>query len=263
MVMRRIDVDLQIAEAEVYSGTNRLGSGNVGLTVKNGRSKLEELTGEAFGGEINLGFVLEEAGRKLKMETWGKVRRLDYRVLARLVRRKAMKGGNLALDFRFTGVTPSLEAFLAHARGHFHAVVQPHQVEKVDSGFWFVDFVFSVIPLLELGPDPQANCIVGNTNLKDRQASGATLLIDLTDEQIKGVGTINFKMRTLNMVFHPEPKKLAFKIPLPVRVSGNFTDYRFIPTHRKFLVTLAHYITTTIKCLFLLFFLAPKLTLVQ
>ena len=258
-IMRRVDVDLQIAAAEVLSGTNRLGSGKVALTVKKGRLKLEELTGEAFGGEIDLGFILEEAGRKLKMETWGKVRHLDYRILARLMRPKAMKGGNLALDFRFTGVTPSMKDFLAHASGHFHAVVQPHQLEKADSGFWFVDFVFGIIPLLELGPASQVNCIVVNFNLKEGLAPGAALLIDLTDERIKGAGAINFKTRTLNLVFHPEPKKLVFKVPLPVRVSGDFTECRFTPTHRKFLVTLTHYITAPFKRLASLLFPGAKI----
>jgi hypothetical protein len=76
---------------------------------------------------------------------------------------------------------------------------------------------------------------VANFNLKEGLAPGAALLIDLTDEQIKGNGIINFETRILNLVFHSEPQKLICQPLLPVRVSGNFTGFQFTPTHRTFL----------------------------
>jgi uncharacterized protein involved in outer membrane biogenesis len=246
-LMRSLNVDLLMEADEVLSGTDRLGSGKIALSVKNGRLSLKELTGGVSGEEINLGLVLEEVGRDLRMETWGKVRHLDYEVLAELLNLQAVKGGTLALNFRFKGVTPSLSDFLAYADGHFHSVTRPRQLETADSGFWFIDFVVDIIPLLDFGPDSQVNCILGNFNLKGGLTSEANLLIDLTDEQIKGEGTIDFKTETLDMVFNPEPKELVFRLPLPVRVAGSFEDYNFYPTPRKFLTTLGHYITAPVK----------------
>jgi len=146
----------------------------------------------------------------------------------------------MALDFRFKGVTSSLPEFLAHADGQFHLGVQPRQLEKPDSGYRFVDLAFAVISLLEYDLGSQVNCILGSFNPQNGLAPGVTLLIDLTEEQIRGEGTINVKTRTLNLVFNPEPKQLVFKLPLPVRVSGNFANYGFNPTPRKLTVTLAH-----------------------
>jgi hypothetical protein len=89
-----------------------------------------------------------------------------------------------------------------------------------------VNVLTALLPAVDSSSASKVNCAIGRFVLSDGKLSEKTILIDTTRMRVAGKGEADFKGEDIHLYVQPHaktPQILSF--PLPIELSGKFTDF--------------------------------------
>jgi uncharacterized protein involved in outer membrane biogenesis len=224
--MRLIDARFSLKVREVLSGQDRLGSGVLEATLKDGRFAVDQLQLNIPGGSLNMAFAFEPTDADVALQASANIEQLDYGVLARRVEPESKMAGWLSLDLNLTSRANNVAEIMHHANGYIDFAVVPENFEANLFELWAVNLLTAVLPQVDSEASSKVNCAVFRFDLKDGRMKSEAVLMDTTKMQVGGKAEADFKTEEVYMILKPKAKKAEFfSLATPIEVKGTFSDF--------------------------------------
>ena len=224
-VMHSLDADIAVRVDQVQSGPDRLGSGTLVASIRDGRLVVAPLAVSLPGGNVDVAFAIRPTEEAVELEASGKINQLDYGVLARRIDSQSTTSGRLSLDLNLNARGADLSDVMARSNGYIAFGVWPDDLEAGVFDLWAVNIFTAVLPSLD-SEASHVNCAVAHLAIDDGIMRPTTLLIDTSRMQVSGDGTIDFNSDQIDLRAAPRPKRAQmFSAQTPVRVQGSFSDF--------------------------------------
>ncbi len=232
---------------EVLSGTDKLGSGLLSATLKDGLYSLDTLKLNIPGGDVVMQGSFRPETNWNRAQLSMQIENLDYGILVRRTTPESDLKGKLNVNFALHSEAQALSQLKEHMGGTFRFGVLPEEYEAGTVDLWAVNIVTAVLPALLKGTPSKANCLAGKFLLDDGIMRPEVFLLDTSKMRVQGEGEVNFKTNAIDFYLSPTPKAAHFfSLATPVTVSGTITDYRIGVTAGAVLGTAAQLVTSVV-----------------
>ena len=225
--LQRANLSLSASVAEVLSGDDELGSGEVKLTLKDGRLSLDPLrlstprTNLLLAASIKPGEEPSDAGLRVLIENF------DLGKLARLANPESDAAGPLNMDIDVKMQANGIRDLLAGSSGYVDVAGNPQNVESGAVDLWAVNLVSSVVSSsVEDQSASEINCVISRWSIEEGVMTARQLAIDTSRIRICGEGSIDFNEKTFELEVFPTAKKPEFfSLASPLVIEGDFADF--------------------------------------
>jgi uncharacterized protein involved in outer membrane biogenesis len=228
-VLAGFSAQLKIQAEEVLSGKDRLGSGILKATVKEGRLTIDPLKLNLPGGSLAFNVSLKPGRRSSKASVRTLVKNFDIGVPARRANPDTDMGGTLNLDVDLTSSARTFDELLANANGYLDFQGHPQNLRAGVLDLWAVNLLAAIVTASYSKDDEKSskiNCVIGRWAMKDGVLKPDAFVIDTSKIRICGKGQIDFKQKTIQLTVAPVPKKPQFfSLATPLAVRGKFSDF--------------------------------------
>jgi len=257
-VMRSLDAGIDLKVDEVLSGTDELGSGDLAMTLQDGRFEVAPLVVNIPGGSTEIELAYEPLEESVQAEARARVEKLDYGVLARRIDPESDVGGLISVDIELTSEAGSLETVMADANGHLDFAVWPKDLEASLFDLWAVNLVTSVLPSVDSENESKFNCIIARFKVEDGVMTPEAILVDSSRIQASGRGNVDFKKETVDFTLAPKAKRpQMFSANTPIAVNGSFDDFGVGIAPGGLVGTVVRFTTSPVTTPFLWVFSTP------
>lgn len=222
-VLRRQDGRLRVRVRQVAIGAERLGGGELLLTVADGQARLDPIEVEMPGGRASL--VLEYAPdeREVRVTARARVDHFDYGLLARRVKPGSDLAGHFSLSMDLASRAPSLAQAMRHANGTLDVAVWPRNIRSDVFDLWAVNLFTALVSRVDPSSASKVNCAIGRFTFTDGVMRERLLALDATRVRVTGSGQADFRDETLDLHVRPQPKQAQFfSLATPIVVTGRF-----------------------------------------
>ena len=246
-VLRRQNVSLIVSVDQVISGRDVLGNGKLEAKLDNGHVVIGPVVVNVPGGSasLRLGYKPrdENVGASLRIA----VKHFDYGILARRIDPKTEMQGILSLDVDVSAHAQYISELLRHGKGHIDFAVWPENLKSGLLDIWAVNVLTALLPAVDSSSASKVNCAIGRFVLNDGQLSEKTILIDTSRMRVAGKAQADFKAEDIHLYAQPRAKTPQFlSVPLPIEVSGKFTDFHVGVRATDVLEVLAQFATSVV-----------------
>jgi uncharacterized protein involved in outer membrane biogenesis len=226
--LQRADAQLAIRVAQVLSGEDDLGSGELELELKDGRITLDPLRLTLPKGSLLLeasvkpGIEASDAALRVLIENF------DFGALARLSNPDSDVGGTLAMDLDVTASAVGVRNLMTGANGYLDVAGHPEDFRAGIVDLWAVNLLSSVVSSsVEEEDASEINCIISRWSFRDGLMTAENLAIDTSKIRICGEGEIDFNDQKFDLTVAPTAKRPEFfSLATPLAVRGSFDDFR-------------------------------------
>ena len=246
-VLKRQNAKVTVNVEQVVSGRDKLGSGQLEANLNDGHIVIGPVTINTSGGSatFRLGYKPRDAsvGASLRVG----IQHFDYGILARRIDPNSQMRGQLNLDLDVKAHAPSISELLRHGTGHIDFEVWPENMKAGLLDFWALNVLAALLPAIDSSSTSKVNCAIGRFALTDGELAQKTFLVDTTRMRVTAKAHADFKSEDIELYAQPRsktPQLLAF--PLPVEVSGKFTDFHIGVRTTDVLQTVAEFATSAI-----------------
>ena len=225
-VLNSLDADIHVEARRVTSGADELGSGDLTVTLKDGRLAVEPLHIDTPGGGIHMGFSLHPGEQDFTMTVDANIDHFDYGIMARLVDPETDMNGVISLDIEFQSTAPDRDAIMANATGHFDFALFPGNFSAEVFDLWAVNLLNAVASEVDKGEQSAVNCVVVRLGLESGRMQERVIFMDTTRMSVAGKVDVDFNTRKIDILAAPKAKKAEFfSLATPVKVQGSFEDF--------------------------------------
>lgn len=225
-VLRRQNAYLTVTVDHVLSGQDMLGSGELTAKSENGHVVIGPATVNVPGGSAMLRLGYKPGDKNVGASLRVLVNHFDYGILARRIDRKTEMRGILSLDVDVSAHAEHISELLRHGKGHIDFAVWPQNMKSGLLDIWAVNVLTALLPAVDSSSASKVNCAIGRFVLSDGRLSEKTILIDTSRMRVSGKGQADFKAEDIHLYVQPQAKTPQFlSFPLPVELSGKFTDF--------------------------------------
>ena len=246
-VLKRQNAKVTVNVEQVVSGRDKLGGGQLEAGLDDGHIVIGPATINTAGGSatFRLGYKPRDAsvGASLRVG----IQHFDYGILARRIDPNSEMRGLLNLDLDVKAHAPSISELLRHGTGHIDFEVWPENMKAGLLDFWALNVLAALLPAIDSSSASKVNCAIGRFALTDGELAQKTLLVDTTRMRVTAKASADFKLEDIDLYAQPHsktPQLLAF--PLPVEVSGKFTNFHVGVRTTDVLQTVAQFATSAI-----------------
>ena len=246
--LERVNGALELEVAEVLSGQDRLGAGELGVALDEAKLTLEPLRVEIPGGQVVLAARYEPGDADFAARLAAKVDRLDYGVLARRIDPQVKQNGSVSLDIDIETRARDAESVLDAATGRFDFAVWPGTIEADVFDLWAVNLFTAVNSSVDKKEsESKVNCVVGVLDLDGGVLTSRRVFADTTRMQVNGEATVHFATGDLEVSAKPTPKKPEFfSAATRVEVRGRIEDFDVGPTPGAVVGTAVRMVTSVV-----------------
>lgn len=225
--LQRADIELSIKVKEVLSGKDRLGSGNLRATLKDGRIALNPLRLELPKASLLVIASLKPGSEASEASLRVLIENFDFGVLSRLSDPASKVGGTLNVDLDVNSYA-SNSNIMAGANGYFDISAQPTNLHSGIVDLWAVNLLSSVVTSASKDQDAsEVNCLIGRFRLEKGVMTAEQLAADTSRIRICGEGNVSFADEKFKLVAVPKAKRAEFfSLATPLAVRGEFDDFR-------------------------------------
>jgi len=242
-VLGRADVMMNVEVQEVLSGDDKLGSGSLKATLKEGRISLDPIKLNLPGGSLSLAMSLKPGHESSDASVKVLAENFDFGVLVRRADPKSDMGGTLNLNVELASTAKAPEEILANSSGHLNFSGKLENLQAGIMDLWAVNIIAAIVTKDKKGSE--INCIVGRWGMKDGLLSPEVFLIDTEKLRICATGKVDFKKRFVDLKAAPTPKKPEFfSLATPLEVKGKFSDFEVGIASGGLVGTIASFITS-------------------
>lgn len=246
-VLRRQNAYLTVSVDHVLSGQDVLGSGELTAKSENGHVVIGPAVVNVPGGSATLRLGYKPGDKSVGASLRVLVNHFDYGILARRIDRKTEMRGILSLDVDVSAHAEHISELLRHGKGHIDFAVWPENLNSGLLDIWAVNVLTALLPAVDSSSASKVNCAIGRFVLNDGRLSEKTILIDTSRMRVAGKGQADFKAEDIYLYVQPRAKTPQFlSFPLPVELSGKFTDFHVGVRATDVLQTLMQFATSIV-----------------
>jgi uncharacterized protein involved in outer membrane biogenesis len=225
-VLRRQNASLTVSVDQVISGSDVLGNGKLEAGLDNGHVVIGPVVVNIPGGSASLRLGYKPRDTSVGASLRIAVKHFDYGILARRIDPKTEMRGILSLDVDVSARAQYISELLRHGKGHIDFAVWPQNLKSGLLDLWAVNVLMALLPAVDSSSASKVNCAIGRFVLNDGKLSEKTILIDTSRMRVTGKGKADFKGEDIDVYVEPRAKAPQFlSFPLPVELSGRFTDF--------------------------------------
>lgn len=223
-MLEKFDCTLAIDAEKVLSGEDLLGSGQLKVTLKEGRIKVDPLMFNIPGGNIGLMASIKPGAEKSDAELKVKIENFDIGIWVRRSKPGSDMGGLVNLDIDVTSSAATMSELLANGNGYFDF---SGDLENFGAGIidlWAVNLIAAIVSGADKSKS-ELNCAVGRWTVADGILEPEAFFIDTSKIRICADGKVDLREKTLYVKVKPEAKKAQFfSMATPLEVDGSFAD---------------------------------------
>lgn len=223
-MLAKFDCTLAIDAEKVLSGEDLLGSGELKVTLKEGRIKIDPLVFNVPGGKIGMMASIKPGTEKSDAELKVKMKNFDIGIWVRRKKPESDMGGLVDLDIDVTSSAATMSEMLENGNGYFDF---SGNLENFSSGIvdlWAVNLVAAIVSGADKSKS-ELNCAVGRWTVTDGILEPEAFFIDTSKIRICADGKVDLREQTLHVKVKPEAKKAQFfSLATPLEVKGSFAD---------------------------------------
>jgi uncharacterized protein involved in outer membrane biogenesis len=253
-LLGKFDVKMIVNVNKVLSGSDKLGSGSLTTTLKNGRFSIDPLKLNIPGGSLTLAASLKPDEKAPEASIRTVMKKFDFGVLVRRANPKAEMGGRINLDVDLKSSAGSFEKLMAKSSGYIDFSGRLENLKAGVIDLWAVNLIAAAVSK-EDENGSEINCVIGRGTMKNGLLKPDIFLIDTSKIRICGKGQVDFRKEHIDLKLAPTPKKPEyFSLATPIEIDGKFSEFDpdiqaggLIGTTVKFI---ASPVTTTLKRLF-------------
>ncbi|MCF3629383.1 AsmA family protein [Thalassospiraceae bacterium LMO-SO8] len=219
--LKAVDADINLAATRLRVNKMDVTGLRLGVLLQGGRLTVKPMQATVadgvISGEITLG--ADQAVPPLAVNL--NVAKLDYGKLAAAMGQKSVAEGTADVTLKVTGAGTSVRQIMAGLDGKLRVVSEKGHIDSTLLNVASAD-ILSAIPLIDSKGDKDLRCAVVDFDVVKGIANAKALVLETGGLSVVGVGGINLRDETLNLVLEPRAKKtsLLSATIVPVAVRG-------------------------------------------
>jgi uncharacterized protein involved in outer membrane biogenesis len=245
--LRRQNAYLAVTVDQVVSGHDVLGNGSLEAKLDNGHVVIGPVVVNAPGGSATLRLGYKPRDTSVGASLRVVVNHFDYGILARRIDPRTEMRGILSVDVDVRAHAQYISELFRHGTGHIDFAVWPENLKSGLLDIWAVNVLTALLPAVDSSSASKVNCAIGRFVLNDGRMSEKTILIDTSRMRVAGKGEADFKAEDIHLYVQPRaktPQLLSF--PLPIELSGKFSDFHVGVRTVDVLQTVAQFATSIV-----------------
>ncbi len=219
--LKAVDADVKLAADKLRVNKMDVTGLRLGVMLQGGRLTVKPLQATVADGEISGEITLgaDQAVPPLAVNL--NVAKLDYGKLAAAMGEKPVAEGTADVTLKVTGAGTSVRQIMAGLDGKLRVVSEKGHIDSALLNVASAD-ILSAIPLVDSKGDKDLRCAVVDFDVVKGVANAKALVLETGGLSVVGVGGINLRDETLNLVLEPRAKKtsLLSAAIVPVAVRG-------------------------------------------
>jgi uncharacterized protein involved in outer membrane biogenesis len=226
--LQRANIKLDVRVADILSGEDKLGNGELKLEIKDGRISLDPLRLKLPKASLLLHASVKPGIEASDASLRALIKDFDFGALARLSNPDSDIGGTLNMDIDVSASARNIRNLMTGANGYFDLAGRPENFHADVVDLWAVNLLSSVVSSsVEDESASQINCIISRWSLDDGIMSAQNLAVDTSKIRICGTGDIDFNDNSFDLTIAPTAKRPEFfSLATPLAVKGKFRDFR-------------------------------------
>ena len=231
----------------VISGRDMLGSGQLEAKSENGHVVVGPVVVNSPGGSATLRLGYKPGDKSVGASLRVLANHFDYGILARRIDPETEMRGILSLDVDVSAHAEHISELLRHGKGHIDFAVWPENLKSGLLDIWAVNVLTALLPAVDSSSASKVNCAIGRFVLNDGKLSERTMLIDTSRMRVAGKGHGDFQAEEIYLYLQPRAKTPQFlSFPLPIELSGKFTEFHVGVTAADVLETVIQFATSAV-----------------
>ena len=225
-VLNEFDIALNVHSEEILLGEEKLGSGSLVATIRDGRIAIEPLKLNVPGGSVELSASVKPGTEKSDASFRAVMSNFDIGIMARRNQPESIMGGLVNLDVDLQSSAASVDQILTNGNGYFDFSGNLENLRAGIVDLWAVNLIAAIVSSSDEN-ESNINCAVGRWQVNDGSLTPDVFFIDTSKIRICGKGQVDFSTNQIDMTISPTPKKPEFfNLATPLRVRGSFSDIR-------------------------------------
>lgn len=222
-LLQRFNCTLSVVAEKVESGKDFLGSGELQVTVKDGRINVDPLSLVLPGGAAELTASLKPGTENSEGSLKVLIENFDIGILVRRSQPDSDMGGNVNLNLEVHSTATSISQLLTSGDGYFDFSGKLTNVKSGIIDLWAVNLIAAIVSNTE--NQSLINCAVGRWSVDNGLLTSDAFFIDTSKIRICAKGNVDLKEENLNIKVVPRAKKAEFfSLATPVKLQGTFSD---------------------------------------
>ncbi|MEP0337353.1 MAG: AsmA family protein [Alphaproteobacteria bacterium] len=219
--LKAADADINLAAARLRVNNMDVTGLRLGVLLQGGRLTVKPLQATVadgvISGEITLG--ADQAVPPLGINL--NIAKLDYGKLAAAMGQKPVAEGTADVTLKVTGAGTSVRQLMAGLDGKLRVVSEKGRIDSTLLNVASAD-ILSALPLVDSKGDKDLRCAVVDFDVVKGIANAKALVLETGGLSVVGVGGLNLRDETLNLVLEPRAKKtsLLSAAIVPVAIRG-------------------------------------------
>lgn len=219
--LKAADADINLAAARLRVNNMDVTGLRLGVLLQGGRLTVKPLQATVadgvISGEIALG--ADQAVPPLGINL--NIAKLDYGKLAAAMGQKPVAEGTADVTLKVTGAGTSVRQLMAGLDGKLRVVSEKGRIDSTLLNVASAD-ILSALPLVDSKGDKDLRCAVVDFDVVKGIANAKALVLETGGLSVVGVGGLNLRDETLNLVLEPRAKKtsLLSAAIVPVAIRG-------------------------------------------
>jgi len=225
-VLNAFDATLRVSVADVFSGEDDLGGGDLGVAVEDGKLSVDPLRLDLPGGTLQMAFAYQPTQTANTVHLNMHIEQFDVGIPVRRIDPDSKLGGVLSLDLELDGTAPDVRHMLANTSGHVDFAFWPENLAVGIVDLWAVNVITLLAQQVDDEPASTLNCMVARFGLEQGVMREKTIFMDTTRMSVSADATIDFRDETVDILAVPKAKQPEyFSLATPVKVQGSFSDF--------------------------------------
>ena len=223
--LKAVDADIKLTAAKLRVNKMDVTDLRLGVQLQAGRLAVKPLQAMVadgvISGEITLGG--DQAVPPLGVNL--NVAKLDYGKLVAAMGQKPVAEGIADATVKVTGAGTSVRQIMAGLDGKLRVVSEKGRIDSTLLNVASAD-ILSALPLVDSKGDKDLRCAVVDFDVVKGVANAKALVLETGGLSVVGVGGVNLRDETLNLVLEPRAKKtsLLSAAMVPVAVRGTLAN---------------------------------------
>lgn len=220
------DATLSVSVAQVKSGKDLLGNGQLDARLANGRAEIGPVRISMPGGDAHWRLSYEPRERDVLAALKVDIDNFDYGVIGRRLKPDSDLAGRFSARIDVNSRAPRLSQMLANGNGRIDFAVWPTNLHSGVFDLWAVNLFVALLPTLDPKNESVVNCAVGRFALKDGKLAQEQLVIDTSRMRVTGSTAVDFDAEKIRMRLQPQAKTAQFlSLSTPIEVNGTFSQF--------------------------------------
>ena len=219
--LKAADAEIKLSAAKVLVKKMDITGLRLGVALQGGRLAVKPMQATVADGEIS-GEISLGADQSVPPLTVNlNVAKLDYGKLVAAMGEKPVAEGTADAIIKVTGAGASVRAIMAGLDGKLRLVSEKGRIDSTLLNVASAD-IMSALPLVDSKGDKDLRCAVVDFDVVKGVANAKALVLETGGLSVVGVGGVNLRDETLNLVLEPRAKKtsLLSAAMVPVAVRG-------------------------------------------